>query len=758
MELYAEIILPIALPPLTFRVEERLCGTIAAGQGVEVQLGARKLCLGIVRRIHDRQPDYQNIKTIRRILRPEILVPPSMMSLWEWMADYYMCSLGEVMRAALPAALKPSALTEEAFEREIFRFHTETFVRLHPDIADESTLHSLLEPMQRRAKARYGAIMALCNALGDTEADIFGGEVAMSRLTTDGVKPETIRTLAKCNIFSLEKRETQPDIKTGRDHKLHPLSERQSEVLDKIENSFKSLPTVLLHGITGSGKTEIYAHLTARRLERGESVLILLPEIANLKQIGERLKDKFGDCVSVYSSKLTVRQRTETYMRMCHSEGGEVVVGVRSALFLPVPRLSLIIVDEEHDRSFKQEEPAPRYSARDSAVWMASTMGINTLLGSATPSVESCFNAMCGKYGFARLSERYGNGALPRITISDTIRSAKRGERKAHTNKELRDLIESALASGRQVILYQNRRGFAPYIECPECGWTAHCPDCSVSMTFHKGENRLRCHHCGHTEPLPARCPRCKRAAPETRGFGTEQIGEEFAALYPDAVTDMLDADTATTGAKYDRIIDDFEQGRTDILVGTQMVTKSFDFPRVDVVGILNADNMLNYPDFRAEERTFQSIVQVAGRAGRKNGNGEVVVQTSQPSLPLFSQIAAYDHEGMVRNQLAERRIFSYPPFGRLVTVILKHPDGELLSRCATMLARRLATRYGDKVNGPYQPIVNRVRRVYIDEIMIRMPHGTAREVKRTLAAEIEQLRNTEPFKRVAIMCNVDPQ
>ncbi len=757
MELYAEIILPIAIPPLTFKVAEELCGEIAVGQGVEVQLGARKLCMGVVRTLHGNRPDYKTIKTIRRILRSEILVPPATMRLWEWMAEYYMCSLGEVMRAALPTALKPSALTEEAFEKEIFKLRSETFVRLNHEIDTPEKLNTLLEPMQRRAKARYGAVMSFCAAF-DNEEEVFGGEVPMSLLTADGVKPETIRTLARNNIFTLEKRELPPDTTTTREYHLRPLSEAQNSVFEHIENEFATKPTVLLHGITGSGKTEIYAHLTARRLERGESVLILLPEIANLKQIGERLEEMFGNCVSVYSSKLSVRQRTETYLRMCHSKGGCIVVGVRSALFLPIPSLGLIIVDEEHDRSFKQDEPSPRYSARDSAVWWAVTHGINTLLGSATPSVESYFNAKTGKYGFARLTERYGNGALPRITISDTIRSAKRGERKAHANKELRDLIEAALANGRQTILYQNRRGFAPYIECPECGWTAHCPDCSVSMTLHKAENRLRCHHCGHVEAIPTKCPRCKRGTPETRGFGTEQIGEDFSSLYPHAVIEVLDADTATTAAKYERIIDDFEQGRTDILVGTQMITKSFDFPKVDVVGILNADNMLNYPDFRSEERTFQSIVQVAGRAGRKDSNGEVIVQTSQPVLPLFSQIASYNYEGMFRNQLAERKIFNYPPFGRLITVIMKHPNNELLSRCANTLVRRLSRRYGDMINGPYPPVVNRVRKVFIQEILVRMELGKAREMKQVVADEISAVHSKEPFKRVTIFCNVDPQ
>lgn len=457
----------------------------------------------------------------------------------------------------------------------------------------------------------------------------------------------TLAALRKKGLITLTRRERSVERGAVR-FQLPTLSPAQQRCLDTIRSRFDAgLRTVLLHGITGSGKTELYIHLIAAALARGGDVLLLVPEIAITAQLIDRLERIFGSRVTAYHSKLPLARRTESYLRLTRSEGGELVVGARSALFLPLRRLQLIVVDEEHDTGYKQTDAQPRYNARDVAVVMARLWEARTVLGSATPSLESYANALGGKYGLATLDERYGDARPPQVIVSDTLRAVKRNERKTHFNRLLLDRIAEVLARGEQAMLFQNRRGFSPYVECRACGWTARCPHCNVTLTYHKRDGRLQCHYCGHAEPLPARCPACKAGEATPAGFGTEKIEEELARLLPAARIERLDRDTATSESAYRAIIDRFESGQSDVLVGTQMITKGFDFARVSLVGILNADNLLFSPDFRAAERAFQLMTQVAGRAGRRDAAGEVVIQTSEPEHPVIRQVAAGDYEAM---------------------------------------------------------------------------------------------------------------
>ncbi|MDE5962850.1 MAG: primosomal protein N', partial [Alistipes sp.] len=514
----------------------------------------------------------------------------------------------------------------------------------------------------------------------------------------------------------------------------------------------------LLHGITGSGKTEIYIHLIAEVLAAGGDVLLLVPEIALTAQLIERMERIFGSRVTAYHSKLTPQRRTETYLQLNRSEGGEFIVGARSALFLPLHKLQLVIVDEEHDASYKQAEPAPRYHARDCAVMMTKLFGCRTLLGSATPSLETWLNAHTGKYAEVRLTERYGAARLPRIIVSDTLRAARRGERKGRFNKILLDKIETTLARGEQVMLFQNRRGFSPYVTCTECGWTARCPHCNVTLTYHRNGDKLVCHYCGYTDRVPAKCPSCKITDVVPMGFGTEQIEQEIAALFPEARVARLDRDNVTSQRAFQTIIADFEARRTDILVGTQMITKGFDFGGVSLVGILNADNLLNNPDFRAAERAFQLMMQVAGRAGRRDDSGEVVIQTAEPGHPVIRQVAADDYEGMVRMQLADREAFFYPPYARLTSLTLRHRDPILVRRAASELAARLRTRFGRRLLGPMAPPVDRIRDEYLVGLLLKVENGAsslrAREI---LKAELQRFAEDPEFKNITLIADVDP-
>lgn len=751
MPLYADIVLPLAQPAYTFAVPEGM--HVAEGTAVAVQFGPRKFYTGVVWRVHDRRPPFRTIKSIQRVLYDAPLLSAQQKALWEWIAAYYMCSAGEVMRVALPSLMKPSGDTEEEFAEDEFRPRTECYVALARELHDEGRLHEVFEKLGRRAPKQYEALLEIASA-GD-ETRISTGEVARRLLRADYAALHALER--KGHIVCTERERTVE--RGGSAFRLPELTAPQREALGSLREQFAEKPAALLHGVTGSGKTEIYIHLIAETLARGGDVLLLVPEIALTAQLIGRMERIFGSRVTPYHSKLTNRRRTETYLRLNRSQGGEFVVGVRSSIFLPLKHLQLIIVDEEHDASYKQADPAPRYNARDCAVVMARLWGGRTLLGSATPSLETWLNAEGGKYGRAVLAERYGDARPPEIFVSDTIRAAKRGERHAHFNKLLLDKMEETLGRGGQVMLFQNRRGFSPYVECSQCGWTARCPHCNVTLTYHKGGARLVCHYCGYTAPVPAKCPSCEVTEVLPRGFGTEKVEEEIARLFPEARVARLDRDSVTSERAFNAIISDFEARKTDILVGTQMITKGFDFGGVSLVGILNADNLLNNPDFRAAERAFQLMLQVAGRAGRRSDGGEVVIQTSEPGHPVIRQVVAGDFAGMARMQLSEREAFFYPPYARLTSLTLRHRDVALLRRGVTELAARLRVRFGRRVLGPMTPPVDRIRGEYLAGLLLKIESGASSAKARSLlAAELKAFAENPEFKTITVVCNVDPQ
>ena len=749
---YADIVLPLAQPAYTFAVPEGM--TVVPGDAVAVQFGRQKYYTGIVWRVHDRRPGVPRVKSILRKLYDTPLLPAHQMALWEWMADYYLCTVGEVMRAALPSLMKPSGDNEEEFSEEEFRPRTECYIAVAAELHGEEQFHEACERLARRAPKQYEALLEVAT-VGD-ETRIATGEVARRLLRADY---GALHALCRKGL-PVEAWHERTDERADAIFRLPELTPHQQEALSQLRREFaEGKRTALLQGITGSGKTEVYIHLIAEVLARGGDVLLLVPEIALTAQLIERMERIFGSRVTAYHSKLTGRRRSECYLRLNRSAGGEFVVGARSALFLPLRRLRLIVVDEEHDPSYKQADPAPRYQARDCAVMMAQITGGRTLLGSATPSLESWLNARSGKDGYAQLAERYGEARPPVVYVSDTLRAAKRGERRAHFNKLLLDKIDETLGRGEQVMLFQNRRGFSPYVECTECGWTARCPHCNVTLTYHKNGQKLVCHYCGYTADVPAKCPACHVADVVPMGFGTEKVEEEIAKLFPEARVARLDRDSVTSERAFSAIVADVEARRTDILVGTQMITKGFDFAGVSLVGILNADNLTNGPDFRSSERAFQLMMQVAGRAGRRNDGGEVVIQTSDPGNPLIRQVVEGDYEAMARTQLADRQAFFYPPYARLTSLTLRHRDPAVLREGVSALAGRLRVRFGRRVLGPMAPPVDRIRGEYLACLLLKVESGASSgKARELLRAELKAFAETPSFKTVTVVVDVDPQ
>ena len=753
MNRFADIVLPLAQPAYCFAVPEGVA--LQEGDAVAVQFGPRNIYTGIVWRLHDEPPKAKRIKQVGDRLYDTPLLDRAQMRLWEWMADYYMCTIGEVMRMALPSMAKPKGRSEEEFSSEIFKPRTEPFVALAEEWSDKERLQQECERIGRRVPRRKEVLLRLATAEPAEKND--WGEIPRRLLECDSA---ILAALRKAGYITITERERQVLPSSVQQFILPKLTPAQQTVADEIDASRQAGKAVhLLRGITGSGKTEIYMSQIARTLAAGGDVLMLVPEIALTAQLIERMERVFGSCVTAYHSKLTNRRRTETYLRLAKSPGGELIIGARSALFLPMRHLQLIVIDEEHDQSYKQSDTAPRYQGRDCAIMLASMYGAFTLLGSATPSLESYANAQSGKFGYSVLKERYGGAREPRIILSDTMRSVKRGERKSHFNLALTNAIGDALAAGEQVMLFQNRRGFSPFVSCQQCGWTMRCPNCNVTLTWHRATERMECHYCGHTAPVAHNCPHCKTAELRPMGFGTEKIEEAIAALFPDARVARLDRDTSTSESAYNRIISEFESGQTDILVGTQMITKGFDFGRVAVVGILNADNLLFSPDFRSSERAFQLMTQVAGRAGRREREGVVVIQTSEVDNPVIGWVLRGDYEAMARSELAERYAFGYPPYSRLIRLALRDEDMQILRQCAVRLTDGLRRRFGGRVVGPVTPPIDRIRGQYIVHILLKIENGRSMaRARELLRQELDEVGREQQYKHVSIAIDVDIQ
>ncbi len=752
--LYARVVLPLAQPAYTYAFDES--AGIGVGDAVVVQFGARRYYTGIVWEITSERPQLGRIKSISHRLYSAPLVGEWQRRMWEWVADYYICTPGEVMRMALPSLAKPSANSFEEFSKEIFKMPVESYVALSEELQalDDEHLDQCIGQLCRRAPRR-AAIMRRIASLA-AEKGAADGFVKRRLIDADA---STLAAMRSRGLIRTLLREREAAGETAGDFLLPRLSPAQERACGEIRQAFGQSQPALLYGVTGSGKTEIYMHLIAQTLAQGRDVLMLVPEIVITSQLVERMERVFSAHVTTYHSKLTPRRRTEIFLRMASSSGGELVVGARSAVFLPLLHIGLIIVDEEHDQSYKQTDTQPRYNARDCAVIMGRLTGAGVVLGSATPSLESYVNALSGKYRRVDLTERYGGGELPSVTVSDTMRAVKRGERKVHFNKVLLDGIAGALEAGEQVMLFQNRRGYAPYVECRECGWTARCPHCNVTLTLHRQPERLECHYCGYTTTLPATCPNCKTQNISAMGFGTEKVEQEIARLFPEARIARLDRDTSTSERAFRTIVTAFEQGETDIMVGTQIITKGFDFDRVSLVGILNADNLLNAPDFRSAERAFQLMMQVAGRAGRRSGGSRVIIQTSQPQHPVVRQVAAGDYEAMARQQLDERRTFNYPPYSRLTRFALRCRDYDRLREAANAMADKLRRKFGRRVMGPVSSAVEAIRGEHRAEIAVKIESGAsfgrAREMMREVLAD---MHSSPDYKSVTIAVDVDAQ
>ena len=734
MSRFADIVLPLAQPAYTFAVGEGV--EVCVGDAVAVQFGKNAVYTGVVWRLHDTPPAKGAAKPILKVLHDKPLLSELQMRFWEWIADYYICSVGEVMRVALPSIIKAKARCEDEFEPYLPKRE------ITVNLVAEAFTTEVREKMMRRAPKRYDALCAIEQA---------GGVQPRHAVELDAT---ALKALVKAGLVEMGERDYVLDSVWSKTQ-LPKLSPAQTTALDELQKGLSEKRVALLHGVTSSGKTEIYTHLIEERLSRGEDVLFLVPEISLTTQLVERMRGLFGESVTVYHSKLTPQQRTRLYTDMLSSESGNFVVGARSALFLPYKKLGLVVVDEEHDSSYKQSEPNPRYNGRDAAILLASMHGAKCVLGSATPSLESYANYLSGKYAYTKLSERYGGVEMPDIVISDTVRNVKRNERKLHFNKELLDGIAERLENNEQVILFQNRRGYSPYMECPTCGWSARCPHCNVTLSAHQQKGRMVCHYCGYNEPTKRFCPNCPTTELKAMGFGTERVEEAVATLFPEARVLRLDGDTATSGSAYNRIIGAFARHEADILVGTQIVSKGLDFANVTLIGVLNGDNLLASPDFRAEERAWQLIMQVAGRAGRRDKRGEVIVQSAEPQHGVYSMVG--DYERMAAKLLAERKQFGYPPFVRIVKILMRSGDSAQLVEASLRLGEQLRNRFGRRVLGPVTPLIDRVRGEYRVELMLKVEvESSFSRARAILREEIARLREDKTYRNIVIICDVD--
>ena len=754
---YVDVILPLPLEgTFTYSVPEPMVAQVRMGVRVLVPLGRSKTYTAMAVRLHSEKPEFET-RPIIQVIDAEPVLIEQQLRLWQWISTYYMSPIGDVFKAALPAGLKAE---------ENYRPKTVRCVTLPANLRSEQSLHMALTILKRALKQHqtfttYLQLSHWSEIDGETPpahiAEIACDELQNAANASDAV----LRQLIQRNFLELYHREVGRLNTTGEYHpeRIQPLSPAQQAAEDSIQKQFNEKNVVLLHGVTSSGKTEIYIHLIKKAIDEGKQVLYLLPEIALTVQMTRRLHNVFGSRLGIYHSKYSDAERVEIWKKQLSSEPYDVILGARSAVFLPFTRLGFVIVDEEHETSFKQQDPAPRYHARSTAIMLARMYeGAKVLLGTATPSMESYHNACTGKYGYVQLTTRYKDVAMPEIRVVDTKDLYHRKMMRGAFSPDLLEAMRTALHNKKQVLLFQNRRGFAPMVECKVCGWVPKCKNCDVSLTYHRSMNLLTCHYCGYTYPVPKQCPNCESTELLGRGYGTEKIEDRVRELFPEARIARMDLDTTRSAGAYGRIIDDFSCGRTDILIGTQMITKGLDFSGVTVVGILNADTMLNYPDFRAYEQAFQMLSQVSGRAGRRDERGLVILQTKSADLPVIQQVVAGDFQTFARDLLEERSMFRYPPFYHLVYVYLRHRNEQLVDSAAIEMASRLRQAFADRVLGPDKPAVARVKTESIRKIVIKLEQGINLPLARQCMAEARtQLLQDKRYAAMTVFFDVDP-
>ena len=743
----------------TYSVPQDLEYKIKVGMRVVVPCGQKKTYTALCVEVTDKKPDIgvKNIKCIYSVLDDMPMLLPQQLKLWQWMADYYMCPLGDIYKAALPAGLKAE---------DGYRPKTETYVGLTEKFHDEMALNIALDMVsryekQQKALAGYLELSHWAEMSGTAIPDDIK-EITQTELcnVTHCTTP-TVKSLVKRGILEIYQKEVG---RLNTDGEFTPqnakrLNEAQQEAYNQVLMQFMKKNVVLLHGVTSSGKTEIYIHLILKALQDHKQVLFLLPEIALTVQIMERLQRVFGSRLGIYHSKYSDAERVEIWKKQVSACPYDIIIGARSAALLPFKNLGLVIIDEEHETSYKQQDPAPRYHARSAAIMLASMYGAKTLLGSATPCMETYTNAKNGKFGYVRLDKRYKDIALPKIEVVDVKDMTRRKMMKGPFSPRLLEAIQESLDNNKQVILFQNRRGFVPIVECQDCGWIPKCEHCDVSLTMHKNINLLTCHYCGYTYAIPKVCPKCGGIHLRGRGFGTEKIEDQIMELFPEAKVARMDLDTTRTKNAYARIIEDFAYGKTNVLIGTQMITKGLDFDRVQLVGILDADSMLNYPDFRAYEHSYMMLQQVSGRAGRKGKQGLVILQTKSADLPVIEQVAANDSKTFYEDLDEERRLFNYPPYTRLIYVYLKHQHDNMVESAALMLGSILRGWFGERILGPDKPAVARVKSMCIRKIMIKLENGIdQKKVREYLRMAQKQILQDKQYAALQIFYDVDPQ
>lgn len=726
---------------------------------VVVPCGQKKTYTALCVEVTDKKPNIgvKNIKCIYSVLDDMPMLLPQQLKLWQWMEDYYMCPLGDIYKAALPAGLKAE---------DGYRPKTETYVGLTEKFHDEMALNIALDMVsryekQQKALAGYLELSHWAEMSGTAIPDDIK-EITQTELcnVTHCTTP-TVKSLVKRGILEIYQKEVGR-LNTGGEftpQNAKLLNEAQQEAYNQVLMQFMKKNVVLLHGVTSSGKTEIYIHLILKALQDHKQVLFLLPEIALTVQIMERLQRVFGSRLGIYHSKYSDAERVEIWKKQVSACPYDIIIGARSAALLPFKNLGLVIIDEEHETSYKQQDPAPRYHARSAAIMLASMYGAKTLLGSATPCMETYTNAKNGKFGYVRLDKRYKDIALPKIEVVDVKDMTRRKMMKGPFSPRLLEAIQESLDNNKQVILFQNRRGFVPIVECQDCGWIPKCEHCDVSLTMHKNINLLTCHYCGYTYAIPKVCPKCGGIHLRGRGFGTEKIEDQIMELFPEAKVARMDLDTTRTKNAYARIIEDFAYGKTNVLIGTQMITKGLDFDRVQLVGILDADSMLNYPDFRAYEHSYMMLQQVSGRAGRKGKQGLVILQTKSADLPVIEQVAANDSKTFYEDLDEERRLFNYPPYTRLIYVYLKHQHDNVVESAALMLGSILRGWFGERILGPDKPAVARVKSMCIRKIMIKLENGIdQKKVREYLRMAQKQILQDKQYAALQIFYDVDPQ